>query len=234
MGEEAVLRRVGLVTRILKANDRIAAANRERFAQAGVCVIDIIGSPGAGKTALLEATLPRLAGRLRAGVVVGDIATTRDAERLAACGVPAVQITTESFGGTCHLEAGTVATALDQLEVGALDLLFVENVGNLVCPAEFDLGQHARVVVLSVTEGEDKPLKYPVAFQTTDLALISKTDLVPHLGCDLSLLRDNLRLVNPAGQYLELSARTGDGIDAWVSWLCDRVASARGAAVHSS
>ena len=227
MQEGASVKRVGLVTRILEANDRIAAANRERFDLARLSVIDVMGSPGAGKTTLLESTISRLAGKLRAGVIVGDIATTRDADRLAAHGIPAIQITTETFGGACHLEASAIAAALDQLDMESLDVLFVENVGNLVCPAEFDLGQHARVVVLSVAEGEDKPLKYPLAFQTADLVVLDKTDLLPYLTYDLAALRDNLRRVKPEGEHLELSARTGEGVDGWVSWICDRVAKLR-------
>ncbi len=216
-------RRVGVVSKILEANDRLAAANRERFSRAGVCVIDVMGGPGAGKTALLEATVQRLDG-LGIGVVVGDIATTRDAERIARHGIQAVQITTESFGGACHLEASTIAEALDQFDLSALDLLFVENVGNLVCPAEFDMGQHARVVVLSVAEGEDKPLKYPLAFQTADLVVVSKLDLLPHLEFDLEALRSNVKRLKPGGRSIEVSARSGQGLDGWLAWVREVVA----------
>jgi len=212
-------RRVDIVSKVLAANDRIAAENRRTFAGAGVVVVDVMGSPGAGKTMLLEATIERLAGSARVAVITGDIATARDAGRIARHGVPAVQIVTGEFGGACHLEAGTVAEALGRLDLAAVDVLFVENVGNLVCPAEFDLGQDARVVVLSVTEGEDKPLKYPLAFQVADLVILSKTDLVPHLDVDMEDLRANVREVNPRAEPLEISAKTGEGMDGWVSWL---------------
>jgi hydrogenase nickel incorporation protein HypB len=197
----------------------VAAENRRRFADAGVRVIDVMGGPGAGKTTLLEATLPRLSAGVRVGAIVGDIATTRDAERLARADIPVVQVTTESFGGSCHLEASTIRQALDQLPLEELDLLFVENVGNLVCPAEFDLGQHARAVVLSVTEGEDKPLKYPLAFRTADLVVVGKVDLLPHLDLDLEGLRGNLRRIVAGGRWIELSARSGTGLDAWLDWV---------------
>ena len=211
--------KISVVTNILEANDRVAEENRRRFADSGVVVIDVMGSPGAGKTALLEATIEALHGELRMAVVVGDITTTRDAERLAKKGVPAVQIMTESFGGACHLEASTLRQALDQVALDQLDLLFVENVGNLVCPAEFDMGQHQRVVVHSVTEGEDKPLKYPLAFRQADLVVINKIDLLPHLDYDVIALRDNLQRVNPNVQWFELSARSGQNMSGWLDWV---------------
>ncbi len=220
-------RRIPVVTRILHANDRVAEENRRRFAQAGVCVVNLVSSPGAGKTTLLEHTLPALAPEVRAGVVVGDIATTRDAERLAVHDVPVVQITTESFGGSCHLEASTLRQALDAFDLDALDLLFVENVGNLVCPAEFDLGEHAKVALLSVTEGEDKPLKYPLAFQVADLAVVTKVDLIPHLRYDLEQMREFMERVNPRLPRVEVSTYTGEGMEAWLAWLKGRLARAR-------
>jgi hydrogenase nickel incorporation protein HypB len=212
-------KRINVVTKILAANDRVAEDNRRRFAELGLRVVNLISSPGAGKTALLEATLGRLRGQRRAGVIVGDIATTKDAERIAKLDVPVVQITTESFGGSCHLEASTIRQALEELPLKDLDLLFVENVGNLVCPAEFDLGEHAKVSMLSVTEGEDKPLKYPLAFQVASLVLISKVDLVPHLRMDMQALHANIRQVNPKVTCLELSSQTGQGFEAWLKWL---------------
>ena len=214
-------KRVSIVTRIMEANDRVAEENRRRLAASGTCMIDIIGSPGAGKTALLETSIPLLLKEIRVAVIVGDISTTRDAERIAVTGVPAVQITTESFGGSCHLEASTVMQALDRAEVEDHDLLFVENVGNLVCPAEFDIGHNARVVMISVVDGEDKPLKYPLAFRTSDLVLINKIDLNPYQHPDLSALHGNVRSVNPTAPIIELSARTGAGMDQWVSWVHD-------------
>ncbi|HQP34755.1 MAG TPA: hydrogenase nickel incorporation protein HypB [Polyangiaceae bacterium] len=207
------------MTRILAANDRVAEENRKRFADAKVKVINLISSPGAGKTALLEATLGRLKGSKKIAVIVGDIATTKDAERIARYDVPVVQITTESFGGSCHLEASTIRQALDDIPLRGLDVLVVENVGNLVCPAEFDLGEHAKVSMLSVTEGEDKPLKYPLAFQVADLVILSKVDLVPHLKIDMDALRANVRQVNPKARIIELSSQSGQGFDAWIDWL---------------
>jgi hydrogenase nickel incorporation protein HypB len=212
-------KRINVVTKILAANDRVADENRRRFAELGVKVVNLISSPGAGKTALLEATLGRIRKDLRVGVIVGDIATTKDAERIAKHDVPVVQITTESFGGSCHLEASTIRQALDEIPLKELDLLFVENVGNLVCPAEFDLGEHAKVSMLSVTEGEDKPLKYPLAFQVANLVILSKIDLVPHLRMNMEALRANVRQVNPKVRCLELSSQTGEGFDAWIEWL---------------
>jgi hydrogenase nickel incorporation protein HypB len=213
------VKRIPVVTRILEANDRMAGENRKRLAAAGVRAINLISSPGAGKTSLLEATIPKLASGVRVGVVVGDVATTRDAERIAALGVPAVQITTQSMGGACHLEAAAVRLALDKIDLSKLDLLIVENVGNLVCPAEFDVGEEAKVALLSVTEGEDKPLKYPQAFRVSSLAVITKMDLVPHLRFDLDALRQNLRKVHPGLPVVELSAQTGEGMEGWLAWL---------------
>lgn len=212
-------RKINVVTRILAANDRVAEENRKRFADAKVKVINLISSPGAGKTALLEATLGRLKGSKKIAVIVGDIATTRDAERIAKYDVPVVQITTESFGGSCHLEASTIRQALDDIPLHGLDILVVENVGNLVCPAEFDLGEHAKVSMLSVTEGEDKPLKYPLAFQVADVVILSKVDLVPHLKTDMDALRANVRQVSPKARIIELSSQSGQGLDAWIDWL---------------
>lgn len=208
-----------MATGILKANDQMAEENRQRFREARVYVVDVMGGPGSGKTSLLEATIPRLSSDVRIGVVVGDVATTRDGQRIGALDVPVVQITTETFGGTCHLEAGTVRQALAQLDLDSLDLLFVENVGNLVCPSHFDVGQNARVVVLSVTEGEDKPLKYPLAFRVSDVAVINKIDLAPHLDVNMDALRSNLGRANPRIERLELSARSGQGLEAWLDWL---------------
>ena len=179
----------------------------------------LVGKNNGGKTALLEATIPRLLDDLRIGVVEGDITTSRDAQRIEALGVPVVQITTESFGGACHLEASSVLPALDRLPLRDLDLLFVENVGNLVCPAEFDIGQSARVVVLSMVEGEDKPLKYPLAFREASAAIISKMDLLDCQRPDMAALRENLARVNPHIPRIELSARTGSGLEAWIDWI---------------
>jgi len=202
--------------RILSVNDRTAAHNREHFAARGVFAVNLMGSPGAGKTAVLEATARALAGRGRLGVVAGDLETERDADRLRAVGVPAAAITT---GSACHLDAEMVHKALHDFPWRELDYLFVENVGNLVCPAVYDLGQASSVVALSVTEGEDKPLKYPVMFRKADLVLLTKVDLLPHLDLDVAALEAGLARVMPRPRLLRLSAKTGEGIDDWVSWL---------------
>ncbi len=215
--------RIQIVTRVLKANDRVAEQNKHRFAEANVVAIDLMGSPGSGKTALLEATIPLLATDLRVGVIEGDISTSRDAERIAALDIPVVQITTESFGGSCHLEASTVGQALDEMPLTDIDLLFIENVGNLVCPAEFDIGQHARVLVSSITEGEDKPLKYPLAFREADLVIFNKVDLAPYLNPDMDALRSNLERVHPNVPVIELSARNKTGLEPWIAWIRNAV-----------
>jgi len=201
---------------ILKKNDLLARGLRERFAAAGVSVVNLVSSPGAGKTMLLEQTLARLAPEHRVAALVGDLATDRDARRLARAGVPVRQITT---GTLCHLEAEMVAGALGDWDLAALDLLFVENVGNLVCPASYDLGENLRVVILSVTEGEDKPLKYPTIFHAADLAVISKIDLAAAVEFDRAQALRNIQEVRPGLPVLELSARTGEGMDAWLDRL---------------
>jgi hydrogenase nickel incorporation protein HypB len=202
---------------ILAGNDRVARHNREHFARYAVVAVNVMGSPGSGKTALLEATARVLNERVRIGALSGDLATERDAERLCAAGIPAESITT---GSACHLDARLVHRALHDLPLEAFDLLFVENVGNLVCPAIYDLGQAANVVVLSVTEGEDKPLKYPVMFRKADLVVITKIDLLPHLpGLRPEALQENLAKVMPEPCAIEVSATTGEGLGAWISWL---------------
>lgn len=206
--------------RILSGNERTARHNREHFEDAGVFAINLMGSPGSGKTAVLEATAHARSG-LRIGAMSGDLATDNDAERLRRAGIPdAVSITT---GSACHLDAGLVHKALHHMEWRDLDLLFVENVGNLVCPAVYDLGQAENVVVLSVTEGEDKPLKYPVMFRKADLVLITKTDLLPHLpGMSLAVLLDNLAKVMPEPRTIVMSTVTGEGMESWIEWLEER------------
>ncbi len=208
---------VNLHERILAGNDRQATHNREHFRNAGVLALNVMGSPGAGKTALLEATGRLLAGRRRIGALAGDLATDHDAQRLSAAGVRARSITT---GSACHLDAAMVHNALHQLAWNDLNHLFIENVGNLVCPAVYDLGQAANVVLLSVTEGEDKPLKYPVMFKAADLVVITKTDLLEHLPeISLARIHHSLGQVMPTPRVIELSARTGRGVSAWVDWL---------------
>jgi hydrogenase nickel incorporation protein HypB len=216
---------IEVITAILDANDRVARHNRGHFDAHGVLAVNLMSSPGSGKTSLLEATIRALAGELRIAVVEGDLATENDAARIRACGVPAVQITT---GNACHLDAQMVHDALHELPLAGLDVLFVENVGNLVCPASFDLGVHRNVTLLSVPEGDDKPAKYPVMFRASDLALVTKVDLLPHLE-DFSVerARGSLRQVGYAGEILELSKRGGPGFEAWLAWLRAEVAALR-------
>jgi hydrogenase nickel incorporation protein HypB len=202
--------------KILAGNDRTAAHNREHFVEAGVLAVNLMGSPGAGKTAVLEATARALAGKGRIGAITGDLETERDADRLRAVGVPTAAITT---GSACHLDAEMVHRALHHFPWRELDCLFVENVGNLVCPAVYDLGQTVNVVALSVTEGEDKPLKYPVMFRKADLVLLTKIDLLPHLDVQVEVLEDALARVMPRPELLRVSARTGEGIAEWLAWL---------------
>ena len=202
--------------KILAGNDRTAAHNRAHFEADGVVALNIMGSPGSGKTAILEATARTLSDRRRIGAISADLATERDADRLRAAGVPSLGITT---GTACHLDAEMIHHALHDAPFGALDYLFIENVGNLVCPAIYDLGQSANVIVLSVTEGEDKPLKYPVMFRAADLVLISKIDLLPHLEIEFEVLLDALGRVMPEKNVIPISARTGAGLSDWIRWL---------------
>ncbi len=206
---------VDIHDRILAGNDAQAGHNREHFAAHGVTAVNVMGSPGAGKTALLEATAG-VVGHRRIGALAGDLATDRDAARLAAAGIPALSITT---GNACHLDARMVHQALHCFSWSHLEFLFIENVGNLVCPAVYDLGQIANVVVLSVTEGEDKPLKYPVMFRTADLVVLTKIDLLPHLRVSVAAIEDALAHVMPSPALLKVSAATGEGIDQWLVWL---------------
>jgi hydrogenase nickel incorporation protein HypB len=217
--------------RILSENDWTASHNREHFEEAGVLAVNLLGSPGAGKTAVLEATARSLAGRSRVGAIAGDLETERDADRLRAAGVPAAAITT---GSACHLDAEMVHQSLHRFPWRALDYLFVENVGNLVCPAIYDLGQAVNVVALSVTEGEDKPLKYPVMFRRADLVLLTKVDLLPHLDFRVDAVLDALARVMPQPEVLRVSARSGEGIPGWVAWLEGRrAAQGHGAPAHA-
>jgi hydrogenase nickel incorporation protein HypB len=213
--------------RILSGNERQAAHNRSHFTESGVFAINLMGSPGSGKTALLEATANAFAGRHRLGAVSGDLATDNDAERLRAAGIPSTTITT---GSACHLDAEMVHRALRHLPWQKLEFFFIENVGNLVCPAIYDLGQHLNVVALSVTEGEDKPLKYPVMFKVADLVLLTKTDLLPALP-EFSLLRlsDALSRVMPEPKLIQVSARSGEGMERWTAELELRRAAGVGA-----
>src|SRR5919199_1752626 len=216
---------------VLDANDALAQANREKFDRAGSYVINLMSSPGAGKTALLERTLERLRGRLRLGVLEGDVQTTLDADRLARFHVPLVQVNTDpGFGGECHLDANMVRSGLPELPLQDIDVLIIENVGNLVCPAEFRVGEDARVMVSSITEGEDKPLKYPLMFRSADLVLVNKVDLLEHLDYDLDLFLHHLDAVHREVPRMLVSARTGEGVAAWRDWLLERVAGPAGPA----
>jgi hydrogenase nickel incorporation protein HypB len=211
--------KVKVVEDALDANNTIATANRADFDRAGVRVVNFMSAPGAGKTALLERVVADLDG-VRVGVLEGDVQGSMDADRLAHLHVPVVQLNTDAgFGGECHLDANMVRSALPSLPLDDLDLLVIENVGNLVCPAEFRVGEDARVMVCSVTEGEDKPLKYPLMFRTCDLVLINKVDLLPHLEFDLDKLLYNLDAVHPGVPRMLVSARTGEGVEAWREWL---------------
>ncbi len=209
---------VELHEKILAGNDRAAAHNREHFRESRVLALNVMGSPGSGKTALLEATARVMAG-VRLGAVSADLATDRDAQRLQRAGIASKAITT---GQACHLDAELVHRSLHDFPWRDLDVFFIENVGNLVCPAIYDLGQEANVVVLAVTEGEDKPLKYPVMFQKADLVVVTKIDLVPHLEVDLRQLDDALARVMPDPKVLRVSARTGEGLESWRAWLESR------------
>jgi hydrogenase nickel incorporation protein HypB len=214
--------RVAVLETILAENDRIANANRVEFARAGVTTVNLMSSPGAGKTTLLKRTIVALRDRLRMGILEGDIATSLDADELDSLGVPVSLVNTSAgFGGECHLDATMVRSGLARLPLASLDLLVIENVGNLVCPAEFDVGQHARAMVYAITEGEEKPLKYPVMFHACDVVVVNKIDLLPHLEFDLDRFYANLRMVNPTVRVVEASARTGHGISEWCAWLSE-------------
>ncbi len=214
------LKRIRVAEDALDANNTIARANRADFDRTDVTVVNFMSAPGSGKTALLERVLPLVQDRLEIGILEGDVQGQLDAERLMPFHVHVAQINTDpGFGGECHLDANMVRSALDALPLGAIDLLIVENVGNLVCPAEFRIGEDARVMAISVTEGEDKPLKYPLMFRTSDLVLINKVDLLPHLDFDLPRLEAALGAVHPGVPRLRVSARTGEGVAAWAEWL---------------
>jgi hydrogenase nickel incorporation protein HypB len=210
--------------RVLAANESAANDLRARFAASRTLVVNLISSPGSGKTTLLEQTIERLRDRVRIAAVDGDIATERDADRLRQMGVPAHQILT---GGSCHLDARQLATALDTAHFGDVDLLLVENVGNLICPTNYDLGEDFKVVVLSVAEGEDKPFKYPAIFARAEVCVISKVDLLPYVSFKLDEVRDQVATLRPDGRILEVSARTGEGMTEWCGLLEERLAAKR-------
>jgi len=208
--------KVHLMQNVMGANAEYAARNRELFRQAGVLALNLMGSPGSGKTAILEATIPLLAPNYRVAVIEGDLFTTRDAARIERAGAEVVQINT---GGSCHLNAKMIYTALADLPLDTFDLLFIENVGNLVCPAGFDLGAGRRVTVFGITEGADKVAKYPKMFRQSQAILINKLDLLPHTDVELTLLHQDLSAVNPEAALFHVSARTGAGLEGWVRWV---------------
>lgn len=208
--------RIALEGKVLSENDRIAARLRESFKQHGILCVNLISSPGSGKTALLERTLERLPKSTRVAVLTGDIQTDNDARRLSRFGFPAKQITT---GGTCHLDALRVERAMAEWPLESLDYLIVENVGNLVCPSSYDLGEAAKIVMLSVAEGEDKPLKYPSIFAKSELLILNKIDLLPYVSFDMSKAREYARQVHPGMDIVEVSCTTGQGLDDWIGWL---------------
>ena len=216
-------REIKVVRQVLDVNAQMADQNRRAFREKGLFVLNVMSSPGSGKTTTLEKTLVRIAPDIRSAVIVGDICTTNDADRLAVTGVPVVQINTDEFGGDCHLAAHVIEKAAGGLDLDQVDLLIVENVGNLVCPAEFDIGEDARVVVLSVTEGEDKPLKYPLMFHACDIALLNKIDLLPYLDYDADAARKNIRQVHPGMPIFNISSKTEEGFEPWLEWLRDQV-----------
>jgi hydrogenase nickel incorporation protein HypB len=213
--------RVPLERKVLSENDRIASELRESFGRNGVLCVNFISSPGSGKTTLLEKTLEGFPTARRVAVLTGDIQTDNDAKRLARFGFPVRQITT---AGACHLDARMVQRALEGWDLESLELLLVENVGNLVCPTSYDLGEEAKIVLLSVAEGEDKPLKYPATFFKSRLLILTKTDLLPHVPFDLDRARENARAVHPDIEILEVSCTTGAGVDLWLRWLEQRIA----------
>lgn len=208
--------KIEVVQKVLQRNDDVASENRARFDAAGITCVNMLGGAGTGKTSLLEATLPRLRDSLRLAVFEGDLATTRDAERIAALGVPAVQLLTD---GGCHLNATLVQAGLQRIALGDFDLLIVENVGNPICPASFDLGEHLRVALLSVAEGHDKPAKYPLMFKDAKLIVLTKCDLLDHTDFDVATFERDVACLNPSADVIRTSARNGDGIDGVADWF---------------
>ena len=202
--------------KVLEKNDEVAQQNRSAFAEKSIFVLNLVSSPGSGKTSILEKTCQTLRGSMKIAVIEGDVQTDLDAQRVAAYGVPVVQIVT--MGG-CHLEAGLVRDAMKNLDLSGTDLLFIENVGNLVCPSGYDLGEAMKVAVLSTTEGDDKPLKYPAMFRNSSVLIINKIDLIPYVNCNLDELKGNALRINPALRIFEISCTTGAGVTEWCDWL---------------
>jgi hydrogenase nickel incorporation protein HypB len=214
--------RIQVIENIMSANDRLAAENRARLDAAGVFSVNFMASPGAGKTSIIERTVPALAAEMQIAVVDGDIATTIDADRAAAAGATAVQINT---GGECHLDAVMLQQALNQLDLEPIDFLIVENVGNLVCPSSFQLGTHKSILIASIPEGDDKPYKYPGMYRGVEVLLVNKIDLLPYIPFDMEYFLRGVEILNPGLTTFQLSCQTGEGVDAWVAWVQDQIKS---------
>lgn len=208
--------KVKVVTNILEANDRLAAENRKIFQDLGVYVINLMSGPGAGKTSILEQTIKGVSGKIKLGVIEGDIAGDDDARRIESLGAPVVQINT---GGACHLDANMIRVVMDDLPLKDIDLLFIENVGNLVCPAEFNVGEDIKVMLLSIAEGHDKPLKYPLMFQESTALVLNKIDLLPYTNADMEKIKKDSLSLNPKLKIFDVSCKTGEGVGDWVNWL---------------
>ena len=221
--------KISVVRNILEANDRIAQQNRELFKENNMLVINLMSSPGAGKTTLLEKSIEALKDDIRIGVIEGDVQSTYDAERIAAKGVPAVQINTD---GACHLDGNMIRDTFEEFNFAEIDLLVVENVGNLVCPAEFKVGEDFKVMILSVTEGDDKPGKYPLMFHESKVLLINKTDLLPYVDCSMEKIREESLKINPDLTIFPVSCKTGEGLEEWFKWLRERVEEKKTEASH--
>lgn len=208
--------KINVVSKILEANEKLAKENRKLFEQNETFVLNLMSAPGAGKTTLLVKTINSLMGELRIGVIEGDIQGTHDAEKIGSLGVPVVQINT---GGACHLDANMISEALNDIDIKDIDILIIENVGNLVCPAEFNVGEHMKVMILSLSEGNDKPLKYPLMFQQSSALVINKIDLMPYVDADPEIIRKDSLSLNPALKIFDMSCKTGEGIEEWTGWL---------------
>ncbi len=212
--------KVSVVRDILEANERIARQNRELFKRSNLFVINLMSSPGAGKTTLLERTIEALSDEIKMGVIEGDIQSTEDAERIAQKGIKAVQINTQ---GACHLDGNMIRDALGEFDLNGLELLIVENVGNLVCPAEFNVGEDYKVMILSVTEGDDKPAKYPLMFRESRVLIINKIDLLPYVDCSIDKIVEDSRKINPELEIFKVSCKTGEGLEGWFSWIKEQI-----------
>ncbi len=223
--EEASKEVVEVFENILKHNEEYAKHNREHFEKHGIFAINLMSAPGAGKTTLLEKTLDALKDNFKIGVIEGDLETERDAERIRKKGIPVYQITT---GSACHLDAALVHKAMHHLPLEEIDILFVENIGNLVCPANYDLGTHLNVTLLSVPEGEDKPEKYPLIFKSSELVLITKIDLLPYFDFDLNKVKEEIKRINPKTQVISLSAKTGEGFEEWINFIKEKAKNQKG------